>query len=143
VVNFEPTWSNNGRRTICEVISRFDRLPPFHRTLHRDLRVHAQLPSDELYGLRSQLRRASVSIPSNIAEGCGRRSTGELIQFAAIARGSNFEVQTQLMIANKLHYGSNPGLMECNRLSEEAGRMLNAWVNFLKERQSKLLTTNH
>jgi four helix bundle protein len=67
-------------------------------------------PSDELYGLRSQLRRASVSIPSNIAEGCGRRSTGELIQFIGIARGSNFEVQTQLVIATRLSFGTPSGL---------------------------------
>ena len=63
-------------------------------------------PTDELYGLRSQLRRASVSISSNIAEGCGRRSTGELIQFACMARGSNFEVQTQLVIARKTPFWS-------------------------------------
>jgi four helix bundle protein len=93
-------------------------------------------PCDELYGLRSQLRRASVSIPSNIAEGRGRRSTGELIRFAAIARGSNVEVQTQLVIASKLGYGSELAFIECNRLSAEVARILNAWINSLKEKQS-------
>jgi four helix bundle protein len=111
----------------------------WHRSIELCLAIYEftrSFPSDELYGLRSQLRRASVSIPSNIAEGCGRRSTGELIQFAAIARGSNFEVQTQLVLANKLRFGSNTNLAECDRLSEEVGRMLNAWVNSLKTKQS-------
>src|ERR1700679_2676952 len=74
-------------------------------------------PSDELYGLPSQLRRASVSISSNIAEGCGHRSTGELIQFACMARGSNFEVQTQLFIAKKLRFGTDTNLLQCEQLS--------------------------
>jgi four helix bundle protein len=93
-------------------------------------------PSDELYGLRSQLRRASVSIPSNIAEGCGRRSTGELIQFASIARGSNFEVQTQLVIARKLHFGIDSNRIQCEQLSVEVTKMLNSWINTLKSKQS-------
>jgi len=92
-------------------------------------------PNDELYGLRSQLRRASVSISSNIAEGCGRRSTGELIQFVGMARGSNFEVQTQLVIANKLHFGTQQALTQCNQLSTEVTKMLNAWMNSLKAKQ--------
>jgi len=92
-------------------------------------------PSDELYGLRSQLRRASVSISSNIAEGCGRRSTGELIQFVGMARGSNFEVQTQLVIANKLNFGTQPGLTQCDHLSIEVTKMLNAWMNSLIAKQ--------
>jgi four helix bundle protein len=92
-------------------------------------------PSDELYGLRSQLRRASVSISSNIAEGCGRRSTGELIQFVGMARGSNFEVQTQLVIANKLSFGTQTGLTQCEQLSTEVTKMLNAWMNSLKAKQ--------
>jgi four helix bundle protein len=129
-----------------QFVKSFRDLVVWHRSIELCIAIYEftrTFPSDELYGLRSQLRRASVSIPSNIAEGCGRRSTGELIQFAAIARGSNFEVQTQLVIASKLHYGSDPGLVECNRLSEEVGRMLNAWVNSLKERQSQAVTTNH
>jgi four helix bundle protein len=97
-------------------------------------------PMDELYGLRSQLRRASVSIPSNIAEGCGRRSTGEFIQFIGIARGSIFEVQTQLVIANKLKFGSKTELAECGRLSTEITKMLNALMNSLKAKQPK---SNH
>ena len=92
-------------------------------------------PSDELYGLRSQLRRAFVSIPSNIAEGCGRRSTGELVQFVGMARGSNFEVQTQLVIATKLNFGTPSALVQCDHLSIEVTKMLNAWMNSLRAKQ--------
>jgi four helix bundle protein len=118
-------------------VKSFRELLVWQRSIDLCLAVYdftSSFPSDELYGLRNQLRRASVSIPSNIAEGCGRRSTGELIQFAAIARGSNFEVQTQLVLANKLRYGMNTSLSECDRLSEEVGRMLNAWITSLKRK---------
>jgi four helix bundle protein len=91
-------------------------------------------PGEELYGLRTQLRRASVSVPSNIAEGCGRRSTGELIQFAGIARGSNFEVQTQLAIAGKLRFGTNAQREQCEGLSTEVAKMLHAWIRSLQQR---------
>jgi four helix bundle protein len=93
-------------------------------------------PSDELYGLRSQLRRASVSISSNIAEGCGRRSTGEFVQFLGIARGSTAEVQTQLVIANKLGFGPKEGLVLCNSLSVEVTKMLTALMRSLQEKQN-------
>jgi four helix bundle protein len=60
-------------------------------------------PVDERFGLTSQLRRASVSIPSNIAEGAGRNSKKEFCNFLGIANGSSYEVQTQLVISNKLN----------------------------------------
>ena len=67
-------------------------------------------PKDELYGLNSQMRRAAVSVPSNIAEGHSRASTGEFKQFLGHARGSLAELETQLTIAAKLGYLST----ECN-----------------------------
>jgi len=88
-------------------------------------------PGDELYGLRNQLRRASVSVSSNIAEGRGRRSTGEFIQFLGIARGSNNEVQTQLEIANRLGFGTAPALAICLDLSTEVAKMLTSLINSL------------
>ncbi len=63
-----------------------------------------RLPARETFGLRAQLERAAVSIPSNIAEGQGRRSTRDFIHFLGNAQGSLFEVETQLIIAQKLGY---------------------------------------
>jgi len=74
-------------------------------------------PSDELYGLRSQLRRAAVSIASNIAEGYGRKSKGEYLQFLGTSRGSNYEVQTQLVIAREMNFGAEANRAKCVRLS--------------------------
>jgi len=88
-------------------------------------------PADELYGLRSQLRRASVSVASNIAEGSGRRSTGEYVQFLCMSRGSNYEVQTQLVIARELGFGAEAERVKCVRLSVEVEKMLNAFIGSL------------
>ena len=66
--------------------------------------VTRQLPDEEKFGLTSQMRRAAVSIPSNIAEGAARSSQRELAQFLVIARGSLSELETQLIIAKELNY---------------------------------------
>jgi four helix bundle protein len=89
-------------------------------------------PSEEQYGLTSQLRRSAVSIPSNIAEGQGRLSAGEFRQFLGVARGSTCEVQTQLEIARSLKFG-NPNLIdEAEKLSNEVRKMLFGILNSLK-----------
>jgi four helix bundle protein len=67
-------------------------------------------PSNERYGLTSQMTRAAVSIPSNIAEGCGRKSNKELYQYLSIALGSSFELETQLIIAKEFNYLSEDKL---------------------------------
>jgi four helix bundle protein len=69
-------------------------------------RLTREFPHEEMYGLTSQIRRSAVSDPSNIAEGHGRLNTGEYRQFLGIARGSNFEMQTQLEIARALEFGN-------------------------------------
>jgi four helix bundle protein len=79
-------------------------------------KVTQHFPSDERFGLTNQLRRAAVSIPSNIAEGKGRLTTGELIQFLGIARGSTLEVQTQLELASMLGFGDPIGIAKAQAL---------------------------
>ena len=83
-------------------------------------------PREESYGLTSQLRRAAVSIPSNIAEGYGRGTRRDYSHFLTIARGSNLELQTQLLIAGKLQFASEEAIADAERLSDEIGRMLAA-----------------
>lgn len=81
-------------------------------------------PREEQYGLTGQIRRAAVSIPSNIAEGQGRSSAGEFRQFLAIARGSTCEVQTQLELARTLNFGTPASIDKAEALSNEVRKML-------------------
>ena len=82
-------------------------------------------PKEEIYGLRAQIRRAAVSIPSNIAEGQGRSSTGEFRLFLGHAYGSLCEVETQLIIAQKLAYISEKSHAEICRDLSELGKLIN------------------
>ncbi len=91
-------------------------------------------PSEERFGLTNQLRRASVSVPSNIAEGKGRISTGELVQFLGMARGSVLEVQTQLEIAVMLGFGEETEIDRAHRLASEVLRILNASLRTMREK---------
>ncbi len=87
-------------------------------------RLTQGIPREEQYGLTNQIRRAVVSIPSNIAEGQGRSSAGEFRQFLGIARGSNCDVQTQLEIARALNFGDPKLIDEAEALSNEVRKML-------------------
>jgi len=89
-------------------------------------RLTASFPKQEIYGLTAQLRRAGISVPSNIAEGYGRGSKGEYKQFLSIAKGSNLEVQTQLLIAKELEFADAPRIEKVEALTIEIDKMLNA-----------------
>jgi len=89
-------------------------------------------PREEIYGLTSQLRRAAVSVPSNIAEGQARKSTAEFGNFLSIARGSLAEVETQLIIAHRLKYLDTPQLNEAMSIHDEVSKMLPALQRGLK-----------
>jgi four helix bundle protein len=97
-------------------------------------RLTKEFPREEVYGLTSQIRRAAVSIPSNIAEGHGRLTTGEYRQFLGVARGSNFELQTQLEIARALGFGDSKQLDEAEGLSFEVGKMISAIITAIKDK---------
>jgi len=97
------------------------------RALVAEIYHHTQsFPKDEIYGLTSQIRRAAVSIPSNIAEGQGRLTRGEFKQFLGHARGSTFEVETQLLIAEDLGYVDKESTHRLLDQVQEVGRILNA-----------------
>jgi four helix bundle protein len=91
-------------------------------------KVTESFPGQERYGLSSQLQRAAVSVASNIAEGRGRLNRGEFRQFLGMAQGSNYEVQTQLLIAKKLGLGSSERIQQAQDLNAEVGRMLTAFI---------------
>ena len=97
-------------------------------------RLTSGFPREEIYGLTSQLRRSAVSVPSNIAEGQGRLSTGEFRQFLSVARGSNFELQTQLEIARTLNMGESKLIDEAEGLSHEVGKMIYAILEKISHR---------
>jgi four helix bundle protein len=96
--------------------------------------VSKTFPKDELFGLTSQVRRAAVSIPSNVAEGQSRRSSREFLQFLSIARGSLSEVETQLIISKRLNYLSREQLTDLKHKSAELGRVINGLTNAIQKR---------
>ncbi|EIY54964.1 MULTISPECIES: four helix bundle protein [Bacteroides] len=85
-------------------------------------------PSDERFGLTNQMRRCSVSIPSNIAEGFGRGSDKELTQFLRISLGSSSELDTQLILSKELHYMDEKRYNELSALNEEVAKMLSSLI---------------
>lgn len=89
-------------------------------------------PKNEMYGLTSQIRRASISIPSNIAEGNSRRSVADYLQFLKIARGSCAEVETQLIIAQNLKFLNEEHYLKLNQDIIEISKMLNGLIKSLK-----------
>jgi len=96
-------------------------------------KLTSQFPETERYGLTSQIRRAVTLIPANIAEGWGRGSTGEYVQFLTVARGSLMEVETHLIVACNLHLLSASALVPLSKEIEETGKMLNALIGALKK----------
>ena len=89
------------------------------------------LPKEEMYALSNQMKRAAVSIPSNIAEGQARNSPKEFIQFLSIAKGSNAELHTQCLLCIKLQYVTEEAVSKALSLTDEVGRMLNTLIQKL------------
>src|SRR5664280_2303109 len=93
--------------------------------------VSASLPKDEMYGLTSQLRRAAVSVRSNIAEGQGRHGRAKFRHFRRQASGSLMEIETQIIIAKRLCYVSSGTARRLLCSSAELGKILNGLINSL------------
>ena len=104
-------------------------------------RMAGQFPDFERYGLASQMRRASISISSNIAEGAGRASTGEFLQFLGNARGSRFELESQFVIVRGLGLGSAERALEAEALCQETGKLLSLLIQSVRAKSLAPRTT--
>ena len=116
-------------------IESFRDLIAWQKTFSLGLEVYELtrgFPDHERYGLTAQMRRASVSVPSNIAEGYGRESLADYVRFLKVARGSLFEVETQLLFSSKLGYISEEIQLAILDKLHECGRILNGLINSLK-----------
>jgi four helix bundle protein len=100
-------------------------------------RVSSGFPKEEIYGLTSQIRRSSSSIPANIAEGFCRNTTKELIMFLYTARGSCSETIYHLILAKDLGYLDKTKFDNCLEIYNDLSRQLNNWINSLKRKISK------
>ena len=113
----------------------FKGLEVWQRTIELTVVVYkltSNFPASERFGLTNQLRRAAVSVASNIAEGYGRATTGEYLQFLGHARGSSSEVETQLVIAKALAFATKEKIEKAEGLCSEVGRMLNTMMTTLR-----------
>ena len=100
-----------------------------------------KFPEGERFSLTSQLRRAAISIPSNIAEGCGRNHYKDSIQFFFIARGSLYELENQLVLASDLEFVSNSNSQEIIEQVALCKKLLNGFINYFQNLSDQQRTT--
>ena len=115
----------------------FKELKVWHKAYALSLAIYEAsraFPREEIYGLTSQLRRSAISIGANIAEGCGRRSDGELVRFLQIARGSSSEVEHHLLLARDLKFLPTDAHRDLEKQLQEVQRMLTSLVNAIQEK---------
>ena len=95
--------------------------------------ISKQFPKEEIYGLTNQMRRCAVSVPSNIAEGCGRQTSKDTIHFLHISRGSSYELETQCFLALDQIYINETQFNEVFVLIQTCKRLLNGFINYYKK----------
>ena len=120
------------------MVKKYDELIVWQKAMDLVVKVYSLvklLPKEEMYSLSDQMRRAAVSIPSNIAEGQERNTTKDFIHFLYIAKGSKAELETQLKLCIRLKYISESQASEATALIIEIGKMLNTLIH--------KLATNH
>jgi len=113
----------------------FSKIKVWEKAHHFTLQVYRitkNFPSDERFGLTAQLRRAAASVPTNIAEGCGRDSELDFARFMSIAAGSASEAEYQLLLACDLNYIQVETYKELNQQVNELKKMLNSFIKKLK-----------
>ncbi|MBP2830589.1 four helix bundle protein [Aquimarina sp. U1-2] len=117
-------------------MSTFRKLKIWQKSIHLVTNIYdstKQFPKEEAYGLTSQIRRASISIPSNIAEGYGRTGKKDYLRFLNIAISSLFELQTQLEIAKNLEFINNRTFDAIYEDTRELERMLSSFIRKVKD----------
>jgi four helix bundle protein len=108
----------------------------WHKAMDLSVEVYkatSKFPKEEIYGLTSQIKRSAISIPSNISEGAGRNSNKEFIHFLGIANGSSYELQTQLIISNRLNLITDETLESLLKPIEEIQKMTYTFQNTLQK----------
>ncbi len=122
-----------------EMLKNFRDLKVWQKSYQVCLKIYTitkDFPKQETYGLTSQIRRAAVSIPSNIAEGYGRKTTPDYIRYLYIAYGSNCELETQILLSGDLEYIKSEKLKEIQEAMGEVERMLKALIRSLENKNA-------
>ncbi len=109
-----------------------------HRFVLLVYRKTESFPKEEIFGITNQIRRAAVSIVSNIAEGFGRQSYKEKTQFYSIAQGSNLEIQSQMLVARDLQFLKEKDFQEIADQSIAVGKLLSGLIRATKDRSAKI-----
>ena len=126
-----------GVKDSSEMLKNYKELNVWQKSYKLCLHIYKvtkRFPKDEMYGLTSQIRRSAVSIPSNIAEGYGRKTTLEYVRFLYIAYGSVCELETQTMISGDLGYVGKKRLQEIRQEIGDVERMLKAMIKSLENK---------
>ena len=140
MVHLPKSWSMKriqGVKDSSEMFKNYKELKVWQKSYQLCLEIYkitVKFPKDEKFGLTSQIRRAVVSVPSNIAEGYGRKTTADYIKFLYIAYGSNCELETQIMLAGDLGYIDSDILEGIKNDIYEVERMLKALIKSLENK---------